>query len=80
MFPSLGILHHYVKFNIHTIVTLEKLLIVGSFDGFIGHLVHCQATFLATLGGLNFLFVVRTIALTFLGCWALIVLAFVSYF
>jgi hypothetical protein len=26
MFPSLGILQHYVEFNIHGITTLEKLL------------------------------------------------------
>ncbi len=76
-FPSLGILHHYTKFNICTIVMLEKLLGVGSFDGFIGHLVRCQATFLASSGGLNLLFVVRTTTFTFLGCWALIILALV---
>ncbi len=80
MFPSLSILHHYVEFNTCTITTLEKLLGVGSFDGSIGHLVHCQATFLIALNGLNFHFVVQTTALTFLGCWALIVLALVSRF
>jgi len=39
MFPSLGILHHYVEFNIPTITMLEKLLGVGSFDGSIRHLI-----------------------------------------
>jgi len=38
-FPS--ILQLYTEFDICTIVTLEKLLIVGSFGGFISHLVHC---------------------------------------
>ncbi len=37
MFPFLGILQHYIEFNIHTIVTLEKLFGVGSFSGFIDH-------------------------------------------
>jgi hypothetical protein len=41
MFPSLGILQHYVKFNICTIITLEKLLDVGSFGGSIDHLAYC---------------------------------------
>jgi hypothetical protein len=41
MFPSLGILQHYVKFNICTITTLEKLLDVGSFGGSIDHLAYC---------------------------------------
>ncbi len=48
MFPSLGILHHYVEFNTCTITTLEKLLGVGSFDGFINHLVCGQAIFLVS--------------------------------
>jgi hypothetical protein len=41
MFPSLGILQHYVEFDIHTIVMLEKLLGVGSFGGSTGHLAYC---------------------------------------
>jgi hypothetical protein len=58
MFPSLGILHHYVEFNTCTITTLEKLFGVGSFDGFISHLVRGQATFLVSSSGRNLLFVV----------------------
>jgi hypothetical protein len=41
VFPSLGILQHYVEFDIHTIVMLEKLLGVGSFGGSTGHLAYC---------------------------------------
>jgi hypothetical protein len=40
MFPFLGILQHYAKFNIHTMVTLEKLLGARSFGGSIGHLAN----------------------------------------
>jgi len=68
MFPSLSILQHYTKFNIRTIATLEMLLGVGSFSGFIDHLVHRQAIFLVFSGGLNFLFVVWAITPTFLEC------------
>jgi hypothetical protein len=46
MFPSLNILQHYVEFDIHSIISLEKLFDVRSFGGFIGHLVCFQATFL----------------------------------
>jgi hypothetical protein len=50
VFPSLGILQHYVEFNIRTIIMLEKLFSVGSFGGSIGHLKCRQATLLAFLG------------------------------
>ncbi len=40
MFPSPNILQHYVKFDIHTIATLEKLFGARSFGGSIGHLIH----------------------------------------
>ncbi len=40
MFPSLSILQHYAEFDTHAIVTLEKLLGVRSFGGFINHLAH----------------------------------------
>jgi hypothetical protein len=63
-FPS--ILWHYAEFDIYIIITLEKLLGVGSFGGFISHLVCCQTTLLASSGGLGFLFVVWTIAFAFL--------------
>ncbi len=39
LFPSPSILQHYTKFDIHTIVTLEKLFDAESFDGSISHLV-----------------------------------------
>jgi len=39
MFPSLSILQHYVEFNIHIIIMLEKLFSARSFGGSIGHLV-----------------------------------------
>jgi hypothetical protein len=51
-------LQYYVEFDIHTIVTLEKLFGVGSFGGYIGHLVHHQAIFLVSLGRFSLPFVV----------------------
>ncbi len=80
MFPSLGILQHYVEFDIHIVVTLEKLLGVGFFGGSIGHLVCCQATFLVSSGELSLPFMVWTTFLALLGCWALIVLILVICF
>jgi hypothetical protein len=50
MFPSPCVLQHYVKFNIHSIATLEKILGVGFFGGFIGHLVYRHAIFFLFLG------------------------------
>jgi hypothetical protein len=41
MFPSPCILQHYVEFDTHIIVTLEKLLSVKSFGGLINHLARC---------------------------------------
>ncbi len=43
MFPSPGILQHYAKFESHTIIMLEKVFGVGSFNGSIDHLAHCHA-------------------------------------
>ncbi len=57
-----------------------KLLGVRSFDSSIGHLTHWQATIFASLGKFNFPFVVWTVTLTFLGCWALIALTLVTCF
>jgi len=76
MFPSPGILQHYVKFNTRTLITLEKLLGVRSFGGSNGYLAHCQTTLIVSLGDLGFLFLVQTIVLAFLGHWVLIILAF----
>jgi hypothetical protein len=39
VFPSLGILQHYIEFNVHTIVMLEKILVLGLFNTIMGHLV-----------------------------------------
>jgi hypothetical protein len=41
IFLFLGLLQHYAKYDAHTIVTLEKLLGVGSFGTIVGHLAHC---------------------------------------
>ncbi len=68
MFPSLNILQHYVKFDTHNIISLEKLFDVRSFGGSIGHLVYFQAMFFVSLGKLDFLSVVQTITLSFLRC------------
>jgi hypothetical protein len=59
---------------------LEKLLGVRSFGGSIGHLAHCQAIFLTSLGMIGLRSVIQTIAPTFLGCWALIAFALVICF
>jgi hypothetical protein len=80
MFPSPSILQHYIEFDIHTIITLEKLLGAGSFGGYINHLTHHQAILLAFLGGLSLCFIIRTTTLTFLGCCALIALALITHF
>jgi hypothetical protein len=53
VFPSLGILLHYTKFDVHTIVMLEKLLGSRSFNTIVGHLVSHQVIFSASLGGLG---------------------------
>jgi hypothetical protein len=52
----------------HTRITLEKLFGMGSFGGFIAHLVCHQTIFHASLGKFNLLFMVWIIAPTFLGC------------
>jgi hypothetical protein len=80
VFPSPSILQHYTKFDTRTIVILEKLLGVRSFGGFIDHLAHHQAILLISLGKLGLLFIVWIVTPTFLGCWALIILALVTHF
>ncbi len=80
MFPFLGILEHYVEFNINTIVTLEKLFGVRSFGGSIDHSDHHQYIFPVFLGKLGLPSVIRTITSTFLGCWALVTLALITCF
>ncbi len=77
VFPSPCILQHCAKFNICTIVMLEKLLGVGSIGVFIDHLIHHQF-FSCFFGWVRPFFEDQTIALAFLGCWALITPAFVT--
>ncbi len=59
---------------------LEKLLSGGSFGAFIYYLTHHQAIFPTSLGGFSLLSIVQTATPTFLGCQALIILAFVICF
>jgi hypothetical protein len=80
MFPFPNILQHYVKFDIQTIIMLEKLLGAKSFGGSIGHLTCHHAILFIYLGKFGLLFVVQIITPAFLGCWALIALAFVTCF
>jgi hypothetical protein len=68
MFTSPNILQHYTKFDIHSIITLEKLLGVGSFGGFIGHLAFCQATLLVFSNKFGLPLRVWIIVFPFLGC------------
>jgi len=61
MFPFPGILKHYIEFDTRTIITLEKLFGVGSFNGSINDLVCHQTIFLASSNGVGLLFIVRII-------------------
>jgi hypothetical protein len=65
MFPSLGILKHYIEFDIGTIITLEKLFGVGSFNCFINDLICRQTIFPTSSAGLDLLSIVWTITLHF---------------
>jgi len=80
MFPFLGILQLYVKFNTRTIITLENLFGVGSFGVSIGHLIYHQAILFVFPSRINFFFIIQIIAFAFLGCWALISLTLVIHF
>jgi hypothetical protein len=81
MFPSPGILLHYVEFCAYTIAALEKLLGAESFNEFIDHLICHHATFLTSLNRLNLFFVIQiTVALTFSRSWTLIALTFIIHF
>jgi hypothetical protein len=59
---------------------ISKLLGGGSFGGFIGHLVHRQATFHVSSSRIDPISMVRIIAFTFLGCWALIIPTLITCF
>jgi hypothetical protein len=80
IFPSPSILQRYTKFDACTITMLEKILGLGSFGTIVGHLAHCQVTFLTSSGGLGFPLVVQCAILAFLKCWVLIIFALVSHF
>jgi hypothetical protein len=54
VFPFLGILQHYAKFNIRTIIMLKKLLGARSCGGSISHLACCQIVLPASSNGFNF--------------------------
>jgi len=59
---------------------LEKLLGSRSFGTIVGHLAHCQVILPTSPRGLSLPLVVQHVAPTFLGFWALIVLALISRF
>jgi len=66
MFPSLGILQHYIKFDICTIITLKKLFGVKLFGDSISHLTHRKPFFqFFFLSDFNLPFVVWIITFTF---------------
>ncbi len=71
---------HFVMFDTRAIATLEKLLSVGSFGGSIDHLSHSQTILHVFSSRFDLPSVVHTIALAFLGCWALITPTFVTCF
>jgi hypothetical protein len=68
MFTSPSILWHYIKFDIRTIITLEKLLGAWSFGGFIDRLARHQATILVFSSKFGFLSTVWFVVFSFLGC------------
>jgi hypothetical protein len=53
IFPSLGILLHYTKFDVHTIAMLKKLLALGSFNNTMGVLTRCYITIPISSRGLG---------------------------
>jgi hypothetical protein len=73
IFPSPNILQHYTKFDVHTIIMLEKLLGSGSFFTIVDHLASHQITLLVFSQGLKLPSVVQLVAPAFLGCWTLII-------
>jgi hypothetical protein len=53
IFSSPNIVQHYVKFNLHAITTLEKLLDMRSFDTIMDHLVCHQIILRTSLRGIG---------------------------
>ncbi len=72
VFPSLGILQLYAKFDSCTIIMLEKLFGARFFGGSIDHPICHQAIFPISSNEHNLPFIVQITAPTFLGCWVLI--------
>jgi hypothetical protein len=68
VFPSLGILQHYTKFDACTIAMLEKLLGLGSFGTTMSHLVDRSVIISTFSRELGLPLVVQLYAFTFLGC------------
>jgi len=61
-------------------VTLEKLLGMGSFSITVGHLAYHRVTLPTFSRGFGLPLVVRFIAFAFLGCWVLVVFALIICF
>jgi hypothetical protein len=62
VFPSLGILQHYTKFDACTITMLENLLGLGSFGTTMDHLACRQVTLPTSSGGLGLPLMVRHVS------------------
>ncbi len=73
-------MQHYTKFDVHTIVMLEKLLGSRSFGTIVGHLVRHQIILHVFSRGLGLPSMVQHVALTFFECWVLITLALIFHF
>jgi len=80
MFPSLGILQLYAKFDSCTIIMLENLFGARFFGGSIDHPICHQAILPIFSSEHNLQFIVWIIAPTFLGCWVLITLTLITRF
>lgn len=68
VFLSPNIVQHYVKFDLSTIVALEKLLGTRAFNIIMDHLVSCQIILPTSLRGIGLPLVVQFVALIFWGC------------
>jgi hypothetical protein len=68
VFSSPNIVQHYVKFDLCTIATLEKILHTRSFNTILDHLVCHQITLPTSLRGIGLPLVVQFVALVFWGC------------
>ncbi len=73
-------LQHYIEFDIHTIIMLEKLFGAKSFGGSINHLLRHEAIIFASSNKFGFPSIIRTTTPAFSRCWALITFALVIRF